>query len=80
MLQNILDSVAGIHKRITEEIGLVRLDIKKLDIKFDNVEKRLTARIDRLGLDLANLKDDAPTREEFDGLSDRIIKVEKKLD
>lgn len=44
--------------------------------KIDKVEKNLTGRIDKLGKSLAYLEDDAPTREEFDNLEDRVDKVE----
>lgn len=61
-------------------------EIKKVDKKVDGVredlvglEKRLTVRIDRIGLQVANLEDDTPTVEEFDSLEKRVSKVEQKV-
>ena len=71
MLQMVLDGQAAI-----------RHDVKKLDEKFsgkiDGVEEKLTTRIDKLGLQIANLEDDAPTVEEFDDLTSRVKKIELK--
>jgi len=50
-----------------------------LSTEIKGVEKRLTERIDKLGKSLAYLEDDAPTREEFDGLTSRVVKIEHKV-
>ncbi len=68
MLQKVLDGQ-----------GTIRKDIKNLDVKINGVEERLTKRIDKLGLQIANLEDDAPTIEEFDKLEKRVKKVEVKV-
>ena len=72
MLQMVLDGQVAI-----------RQDVKKLDEKLsgkiDGVEEKLTSRIDKLGLQIANLEDDSPTIEEFDKLETRVAKVEKKV-
>ena len=52
--------------------GAIRKDIKKLD-------EKLTKRIDKIGLDVAQLQDDSPTIEEFDKLEKRVKKVEVKV-
>lgn len=67
ILQSILDGQSSIKSDIKD----VRTDIKKLDSK-------LTKRIDKLGFDLAELQDDAPTMEEFEGIEDRVKKLEKQ--
>ena len=53
--------------------GQVRLgeDLKR-------VERNLENRIDNLGLQIANLEDDAPTVEEFDQLEKRVEKLENQ--
>ena len=50
----------------------VKEDLKK-------VESNLTKRIDKIGLQAANLEDDAPTVKEFDRLEKRVTKVEQKV-
>lgn len=68
MLQAILDGQVTIREDIKE----VKEELKKTDIK-------LTKRIDKLGLDLAALSDDAPTIEEFDNLDKRVGRLEKQI-
>lgn len=64
---------------ILDKVSAVQVDIKRLDKKIDGVEERLTKRIDAIGMRLAYLEDDAPTRDEFDHLEKRVTRVEKKL-
>ncbi|MEK7550490.1 MAG: hypothetical protein AAB535_01790 [Patescibacteria group bacterium] len=72
MLQMLIDGQVGI-----------RSDIKKLDKKLtdqiDETKTSLTTRIDRLGFQIANLEEDAPTIDEFDKLTKRVVKIERKL-
>ena len=58
-----------------------RLDSKLsgVSVKLDRVEKNLTERIDKLGKQLAYLEDDTPTKEEFDGLKNRVTTIEEKI-
>jgi len=72
MLQMVLDGQSAIRGDIKN------LD-KKLSTKIDDVDEKLTKRIDKLGLQIANLEDDAPTIEEFDKLGRRVKKVELKV-
>ena len=65
MLQAILDKVTAVDSKV-----------ENLGEKLDNTEKRLTKRIDKLGIELAELSDDAPTVEEFDSLEKRVTKLE----
>lgn len=55
---------------------LIRKDIKEVKEEAKKTEERLTGRIDKLGMQLANLEDDAPTVEEFDNLEGRVTKLE----
>ena len=45
------------------------------EIKKEVLENR--KRIDKIGLNLAELSDDTPTLDEFDGLKDRVTSIEK---
>ena len=54
----------------------------KVDKGFKEVKKEIhinRKRVDKLGFDLAELSDDAPTVEEFDNLEKRVEKVEKQV-
>ena len=72
MKTELLDKINSVDKKLTGKID-------GLDLKIDKVEKNLTKRIDKIGLRLANLEDDAPTRDEFDKLEVRVDKVERKV-
>jgi len=78
MLQAIIDG----QRAIKEEL---KNDIKKVDTKVDKgfkeVKKEILnnrRRIDKLGIDLVELSDDAPTIEEFDKLEKRVTKLENQ--
>lgn len=72
MLQILIDGQASI-KRDIKDLG------KKLTDRIDGVETKLTSRIDKLGLQIASLEDDAPTNDEFEKLEKRVTKIEHKL-
>ena len=78
MLQAIINGQSTLKQELLNRIDKVDLKVDKLDEKLDKVEKNLTGRIDKLGKQLAYLEDDAPTREEFDNLEDRVDKIENK--
>lgn len=55
--------------------------VNTIDGKVDVVKEEVVKngkRIDKLGLDLAQLQDDAPTIEEHDSLDERVKKLEKE--
>ena len=68
MLQILIDGQKAMHK-----------DIKEIKEEAKKTEGRLTERIDKLGLQLAELSDDAPTIEEFDALDNRVKKLEHQV-
>ena len=68
ILQSILDKVSLIDKKVDNGFG----DVVE---KFSETNKR----INKLGLQLARLEDDAPTREEFDGLGQKVAKIQHHL-
>ena len=75
MLQAIIDGQKGIKEELLDKVG-------KVDKKIDEVKAEVVKngkRIDKLGLELAELSDDAPTIEEFDNLEKRVGKVEKQI-
>ena len=66
MLQAILDKISSVESK-------VQLGFKGVNERFDKTDKR----IDKLGLQIANLEDDAPTVEEFGCLKKRVDKLER---
>ena len=79
MLRVIINGQSAMKEELLGEIRKVDKKVNKLDSKIDGVEKRLTERIDKIGLQVARLEDDAPTRDEFDNLEKRVTKVETKV-
>jgi len=75
MLQAILDG----QNAIKEEL---KSDIKRLEEKVDKntvtIEKN-GERIDKIGLQLAELADDAPTIDEFEKLEKRVSTLELQM-
>jgi len=65
MLQMVLDKVTSLDKKVDKGFGEVKEEITK------NRE-----RIDNLGLQLAELEDDAPTRKEHESVEKRVKKLE----
>ena len=72
MLQLLLDGQSSIKKEMRE-------GFKKVDDRFESLDSKLTKRIDKLGLQIANLEDDAPTIGEFEGLEKKVVKIQKRL-
>ena len=57
----------------------IRKDITNLDTKLSKKVDKNSERIDKIGLQLAELSDDAPTIEEFDALDNRVKKLEHQV-
>lgn len=57
----------------------IRQDIKQLEKKVDDGFQKTTIRIDKLGMQLAELEDDAPTMEEFEDLEQKVVKIQHHL-
>ena len=72
LLQSILDKVSSVDQKVDE-------GFKNTNKHIGEVEKKLTKRIDTLGLQLARLEDDAPTTEEFYKLGKRVSKLETQV-
>lgn len=77
-----IDDIEKMLKALINDMSTFKLEVFKrfdaTDKKIDGVEERLTKRIDVLGKQLAYLEDDTPTREEFNGLEKRVVKLEKR--
>jgi hypothetical protein len=81
MFRAILNGQSAMKAELLTEIRKVDEKIEKLDkrlsTRLTEVETNLTNRIDKLGLQLAKLEDDSPTRGEFEGRDERVEKLEQ---
>lgn len=66
MLQLILDKVTRLENKVDTGFGEVKLELEKVN-----------KRIDRVGMELAELQDDAPTMREYKSLEKRVSRLEK---
>jgi len=71
-------SESTVLQAILDGQTVIRNDIKRIEGRLDKTEERLVERIDKLGLQIANLEDDAPTIEEFEKLEKRVSKLERQ--
>lgn len=56
--------------------------VKSIDSKVDALQKKVdnnTERLDKIGLQVAQLSDDSPTIKEFDSLEKRVTKLEDQF-
>lgn len=81
LLQAIVDGQSSLKeelkndiKKIVVEVEKVKVEVQKVKIEVRNNGKR----IDKLGLAIARLEDDAPTVAEFDELETRVTKLENQ--
>ncbi len=68
ILQAILNKVSSLESVVAD-------GFRELRGRFDKTDER----IDSLGMQIANLEDDAPTVGEFDRLEKRVDKLEKQF-
>ena len=88
IIQAILEKVNSIDSRVDSIDSRVssiddRVDSteKRMDRGFDEVKVMISEngeRIDKIGLQLAKLEDDAPTIEDHEELEDRLEKLERQ--
>lgn len=57
----------------------IKDDIKNLDEKLSKKIDTNTERLDKFGMDLAHLSDDAPVMEDFEILEQKVEKLEHKF-
>ena len=79
MLRAIINGQSAMKSELLGEMWKVdkKVDMVLGDLK--GVEKRLTKRIDTIGLQVARLEDDTPTIKEFDKLEVRVTEIEQKV-
>lgn len=73
------DALQKGHNELKEELSLLREETRNGFRETKKGFKEIHERLDKQGKQLAYLDDDAPTREEHDGLVKRVEKVEKVL-
>lgn len=78
MFQIIINGQSAFRQEILKKFDDVYKRFDQTDEKIDQARKELHERIDKIGLQLAYLEDDAPTREEFDHLKGRVDKTQSK--
>lgn len=72
MKSELLGEIHKVDKKLGSDIASLRKETK------EGFEK-LTKRVDKIGLQVANLEDDVPTIEEHDELKKRVGKLEQKI-
>jgi len=79
VLQGVVSGIGLIH----QDIQIIKKDMKsmeeRLNEKMDAGFEKVNSRIDKLGFQLAELEDDAPTREEFDELGEKVTKLQRQF-
>ena len=81
IIQAILEKVNSIDERVNSIDNRVDSTEKKMDRGFDEVKVMISEngeRIDKIGLQLAKLEDDAPTIEDHEELEGRLEKLERQ--
>lgn len=83
MLKTIINGQSAMKSELLTKIEKLE---KKVDVGFKDVyshinslDKKLTKRIDKIGLAVARLEDDTPTSEEFDNLVIKVDNIAKKI-
>lgn len=76
MLRAIINGQTTLKQELVNKINQVDQKVDSLREELHTFRKDLTDRVDRLGKSLAYLEDDISTREEFDGLEERVDKLE----
>lgn len=86
MLRAIINGQSALKQELLGEIRKVDAKVGSLENKVDNLQtemklefKKLTARVDKIGLQVARLEDDTPTIDEFKDLEKRVKKLEGQI-
>ncbi len=75
MKAELLTEIEKLRKEMNEKFDKVYEEFKGVDNDFEKVNKRL----DRLGMQLAELDSDAPTGEEFQQLKAEVEKIKLQI-
>lgn len=73
------NKIDNIKFELSVNIDNVHREVQDLRVETKDGFKKVNDRIDTLGKSLAYLEDDAPTREEFDCLETKVMKIEQLL-
>ncbi len=65
MLRAVINAQSALREEFLGQIAKVRQEIGETKEDVRNAEKRLTARIDKIGKTVAYMEDDTPTRQEY---------------
>jgi len=79
MLQVIINGQSSLKQELSSKIDKLDKKINGLGTELNGKIDKLDKRLDKIGKQVAFLEDDAPTREEFDGLTKRVDKIEKTI-
>jgi hypothetical protein len=77
MKSELLGEIQKVEKKLSTEIGNLKTDLGSLRRETKEGFEKLTRRIDKIGLQVARLEDDTPTRDEFDNVDSRLKKLEQ---
>lgn len=75
MLRAIINGQSAMKSELLAEIKKVRDELNEFRQETKDELKKTNKRIDTIGLQLANLEDDAPTRQEFEELQTSVAKL-----
>ncbi len=78
MIRAVINGQSAMRQEFEKRFDEVDKRFDQIEMKMDKRFKEVKDRLDKQGRHLAYLEDDAPTREEYDGLDNRLTKVEKK--
>ena len=79
MFRVLINGQSALKQELLGEINKLRKDLGNLKKEMHDEFKKVHKRIDRIGYQLAYLEEDAPTREEYDELENRVEKIETKI-
>lgn len=86
LLKTIINHQSSVKEELLKEIRSVRTKVDSYGENLNEFKKetklnfrKVNDRMDKLGRQLAYLEDDAPTREEFDELKEKVEKISKKF-
>jgi len=77
MKSDLLGEIQKVEKKLSTEIGNLKTDLGSLRRETKEGFEKLTKRVDQIGLQVARLEDDTPTRDEFDDVDSRLKKLEQ---
>ena len=79
MLRTIINGQSAMKSELLVKIDGVHKEVQELKEETKLGFKEVNKRIDKIGLQVAKVEDDAPTWEDFDKLEKKVIVVEQKV-